>query len=106
MKIDNLYEDYNFSHDYPIMGKIWKFKCRFCGKDLRRMPKDSIVKGEVYWGWGEEGHLERHWWCNESCAKKWYSAQKKAHNKNKRDKETLNERIKGRKGLFDKEKIV
>ena len=75
IKFDGLYNDYEFSHGYPIMGRIWKFKCYFCGKDLRKAPRQSIVKGEVTVGYGEDWHIKRHWWCNEECAREWYRQQ-------------------------------
>ena len=95
IKQDPLYKDYEFSRGYPIMGKIWKFKCHFCGKDLRKVPKRSIVKGEVAWGFGDECHLSRHWWCSEECAKDWYSQQQSMDITKKRVKADLNKRIKG-----------
>lgn len=94
IKFDELYDDYEFSHDYPIMGKIWKFKCHFCGKDLRKIPKRLIVKGEVVVGYGEDWHVKRHWWCSEECAREWYVLQMTQDVSKRYDLKKLNKRIK------------
>lgn len=94
-RFDPLYKEYHFSYGSPIMGKFLKRKCYFCKRDLRKVPKDTIVMGEVEWGYEEPHHIERHYWCDKDCAWKWFFQQKGIDLARGLKEAKLNELIKG-----------
>lgn len=96
-RFDPLYKGYHFSYEFPIMGKFLKRRCYFCKRDLRKVPKDTIVMGEVEWGYEEPLHTERHYWCDKDCALEWFAQQRALALSREHEGAKLNELIKGGK---------
>lgn len=94
-RFDSLYKGYHFSYNSPIMGKFLKRKCYFCKRDLRKVPKDTIVMGEVEWGYEEPPHTERHYWCDKDCVMEWFTQQRTMDLSRGDMEANLNELIKG-----------
>lgn len=84
---------FHFSYSYPIMGKFLKRKCHFCKQDLRKVPEDTVVMGELEVGFDEPPQILRYYWCNKECASKWCKQQKTIDESH--DVNELNELIKG-----------
>ena len=86
---------FHFSYSSPIMGRFLKRKCHFCKQDLRKVPKDTIVMGEIELGFDEPPCIQRYYWCSKDCALEWYN-QRKTLAKSYEDNELgLNNFIKG-----------